>query len=107
MSITGYSLLNEWVLCIRHKIYISYIKSEIMNLDNTPKNAGAENEDRTQSHTSENSSRLNGKKDVSDDAREEAMGDIEEDADLSIHSPNDDLDEGETARLGEGKNELI
>jgi len=44
---------------------------------------------------------LSGKRDVTDNAREEAMGDIEEDADLSIHSPNDDLDEGETARLGE------
>ncbi|HVG14772.1 MAG TPA: hypothetical protein VM935_07425 [Chitinophagaceae bacterium] len=50
---------------------------------------------------------LTGKKDVTDSAREEAMGDIESDADLSVHSPNDDLDEGETARLGEGKNELI
>lgn len=40
-------------------------------------------------------------------AHEEAMHDMEEDADLSIHSPNDDLDEGETARLGEGENPLI
>lgn len=44
---------------------------------------------------------LSGKKDVTDDAREEAMGDIEQDPDLSMRSPNDDLDEGETARLGE------
>lgn len=51
--------------------------------------------------------RLSGKKDVNNDAREEAMGDIEQDADLSIHSPNDDLDEGETARLGEDKTDLI
>jgi hypothetical protein len=50
--------------------------------------------------------KLAGKKDVTDDAREEAMGDIEEDADLSIKSSNDDLDEGETARLGEDKTEL-
>jgi hypothetical protein len=34
-------------------------------------------------------------------AHQQAEKDIEEDADLSIHSPNDDLDEGETARLGE------
>ena len=40
-------------------------------------------------------------------AHEEAMHDIDEDAELSAHSPNDDLDEGETARLGEGKNPLI
>ena len=51
--------------------------------------------------TANNEGSLSGKRDVTDDAREEAMGDIEEDADLSIHSPNDDLDEGETARLGE------
>ncbi len=78
-----------------------------MNLDNTRKDPNKENEDRKLNEASENTSRHSGKKDVSDDAREEAMGDIEEDADLSIHSPNDDLDEGETARLGEGKNELI
>ena len=40
-------------------------------------------------------------------AHEEAMHDIDEDAELSAHSPNDDLDEGETARLGEGENPLI
>ena len=51
--------------------------------------------------------RLSGKRDVNDDASEEAMGDIEQDADLSIHSPNDDLDEGETARLGEDKTDLV
>lgn len=44
---------------------------------------------------------------VANDAREEAFEDIAEDADLSIHSPNDDLDEGETARLGEDKTDLI
>lgn len=40
-------------------------------------------------------------------AYEEASKDIEQDADLSIHSPNDDLDEGETARLGEDKTDLV
>ena len=50
---------------------------------------------------------LSGKKDVTDNAREEAFDDIAEDADLSIHSPNDDLDEGETARLGEDKTDLV
>jgi hypothetical protein len=34
-------------------------------------------------------------------AHTEAEKDIEADAELSAHSPNDDLDEGETARLGE------
>ena len=54
-----------------------------------------------------NNNKFSGKKDVTDNAREEALGDIEEDADLSIHSPNDDLDEGETARLGEDKTDLV
>ena len=40
-------------------------------------------------------------------AHEEAMEDMEADPELSAHSPNDDLDEGETARLGEGKNDLV
>lgn len=40
-------------------------------------------------------------------ALEEAMHDIEEDPDLSAHSPNDDLDEGESARLGENSTDLI
>lgn len=34
-------------------------------------------------------------------AYEEASKDIDQDPELSAHSPNDDLDEGETARLGE------
>ena len=51
---------------------------------------------------------------ISDDQRrlngaafEEAMHDIDEDPDLSAASPNDDLDEGETARLGEDKTDLV
>ena len=40
-------------------------------------------------------------------AYEEASRDIEADPDLSLHHPNDDLDEGETARLGENKTDLI
>ena len=34
-------------------------------------------------------------------AHQQADEDMEEDAELTAHSPNDDLDEGETARLGE------
>ena len=41
------------------------------------------------------------------DAHQQAEKDIEQDADLSVHSPNDDLDEGETARLGEDKTDLV
>lgn len=40
-------------------------------------------------------------KELTSAAHEEAEKDIDNDPDLSIHSPNDDLDEGETARLGE------
>ena len=40
-------------------------------------------------------------------AHEEAEKDIEQDEELSAHSPNDDLDEGETARLGEDTGAII
>jgi hypothetical protein len=35
------------------------------------------------------------------DALQEAEQDMESDAEFTAHSPNDDLDEGELARLGE------
>jgi hypothetical protein len=41
------------------------------------------------------------------EARDEADKDIAQDADLSIHSPNDDLDEGETSRLGEDVTDIV
>ena len=44
---------------------------------------------------------------LNEEAHDEAMHDIEEDAEMSAHSPNDDLDEGETARLGEDKTDLV
>jgi hypothetical protein len=40
-------------------------------------------------------------------AHQEAEKDIENDAELSAQSPNDDLDEGETARLGEDVPDII
>ena len=40
-------------------------------------------------------------------AHEEAEKDMDEDAELTAHSPNDDLDEGETARLGEDTSDII
>ena len=64
------------------------------------------NNDQKRSNNPDNN-KFSDKKDVADNAREEALGDIEEDADLSVHSPNDDLDEGETARLGEDKTDLV
>lgn len=48
-----------------------------------------------------------GKEAVALKAREEAQHDIEQDPEISSHSPNDDLDEGETARLGDDKTGLI
>ena len=44
---------------------------------------------------------------LNEEAHDDAMHDIEKDPDLSVHSPNDDLDEGETARLGEDKTDLV
>jgi hypothetical protein len=44
---------------------------------------------------------------LNEEAHDDAIHDIEEDPDLSVHSPNDDLDEGETARLGEDKTDLV
>jgi hypothetical protein len=41
------------------------------------------------------------------EAHQEAEKDIDEDAELTAQSPNDDLDEGETARLGEDTSEII
>jgi len=32
---------------------------------------------------------------------------MDSDAEFTAHSKNDDLDEGETARLGEDKNDLV
>ena len=40
-------------------------------------------------------------------AREEADKDMIDDAELTAHSENDDLDEGETARLGDNNTDLV
>ncbi len=40
-------------------------------------------------------------------AHEQADKDMEDDAEFTASSPNDDLDEGETARLGEEETGLI
>lgn len=42
-----------------------------------------------------------------DNAHRQADHDMDDDAELTAHSPNDDLDEGETARLGEENTGLI
>jgi hypothetical protein len=41
------------------------------------------------------------------DAHREAERDIANDVEFSAHHPNDDLDEGETARLGEDRTDLV
>ena len=40
-------------------------------------------------------------------AHQQADQDMEDDVEFSAHSPNDDLDEGETARLGEDNNPIV
>lgn len=54
-----------------------------------------------------NSVKNNDQNNATQKAHEQADEDIAKDPDLSIHSPNDDLDEGETARLGEDKTDLV
>jgi len=49
----------------------------------------------------------NSEKEKSIEAHDEAEKDMDEDAELTAHSPNDDLDEGETARLGEDTSDII
>lgn len=44
---------------------------------------------------------------ATEQAHEQAEKDIAADPDLSIHSRNDDLDEGELARLGENNTGLV
>ena len=70
-------------------------------------NVNSRKEDNKGSNSNTSNKALSGKKDAAGNAREEAFDDIEEDADLSVHNPNDDLDEGETARLGEDKTDLV
>jgi hypothetical protein len=46
-------------------------------------------------------------KDKAIQAHNEAEKDMNEDAELTAHNPNDDLDEGETARLGEDTTDIL
>jgi hypothetical protein len=41
------------------------------------------------------------------EAHDQAEKDMDQDAELTAQSPNDDLDEGETARLGEDTGDII
>jgi hypothetical protein len=49
----------------------------------------------------------NDQKILNEAAHKEAEKDMDNDAELTAHSPNDDLDEGETARLGEEIPDII
>lgn len=53
------------------------------------------------------SGRTNRLREEVEKAHREAERDISADPEFSAHSPNDDLDEGETARLGEDTTGLI
>ena len=57
--------------------------------------------------TRSNRSRVMNAREEFERAHREAERDISADPEFSAHSPNDDLDEGETARLGEDKTGLI
>ena len=46
-------------------------------------------------------------KDQAADALHTAEKDMNDDAELTANNPNDDLDEGETARLGEDNTDLV
>jgi hypothetical protein len=46
-------------------------------------------------------------KDKAIQAHNEAEKDMNEDVELTAHNPNDDLDEGETARLGEDTTDIL
>lgn len=47
------------------------------------------------------------KDELNKNAQQEAEKDLKKDPEMSAHHPNDDLDEGETARLGEDKTGLV
>jgi hypothetical protein len=46
-------------------------------------------------------------RELNESAHHEAEKDMDNDAELTAQSPNDDLDEGETARLGEDVSGII
>jgi hypothetical protein len=46
-------------------------------------------------------------RELNESAHIEAEKDMDHDVDLKAHSPNDDLDEGEIARLGEDVSKII
>ncbi len=49
----------------------------------------------------------NEQRSLNESAHAEAEKDMDDDAELTAENPNDDLDEGETARLGEDLSNII
>lgn len=66
------------------------------------KNKYKKSKDVKKEHPEENTDRQN-----TTGAFNEAQKDIDQDPDFSVHSPNDDLDEEETARLGDDETDLV
>ena len=75
----------------------------------TNKNKTSKTADKPDEQASPQQPEKNNDQQVTRKAFNEAQRDIDLDADLGIHShsPNDDLDEGESARLGEDKTDLV
>jgi len=72
----------------------------------TPEKRGPSQNERGDSHERAENTHAAERK-AAEAAHNQAEHDISEDADLSIHSPNDDLDEGEISRLGEDVTNII
>lgn len=75
---------------------------ESRNLFSKERNMAQKNDNK---QTSENSKNKDKEKVIN--ARKQADRDISKDADLSIHSPNDDLDEEESRKLNADKNDIV
>lgn len=73
---------------------------------NSPEKSG-QDQQRDNAFPGKNKPVNNSSQDQIKAAHDQAEEDIAHDPDLSMHSPNDDLDEGETARLGEDKTDLV
>jgi hypothetical protein len=84
----------------RHRIYVTRI-NKYMEPDKTQKKPDGQHEHPLPSEISRE------QKVQSAAAHDQAERDMENDAELTAHNPNDDLDEGETARLGENTTDLV
>jgi hypothetical protein len=73
-----------------------------------PRKKNKRDKDQTGKHQSKLPGEISSmQKQRNEDAHRQAERDIMNDAEFSAHSPNDDLDEGETARLGEDHTDLV